>query len=219
MPFPVFGKCRQNCTKNQVFFWSFASILLQIRTFFPPRIFFLATALINSYRTEHFCETFFVIKYLKHDAKYIPSKVCNMYKRNIPLRILIKFCRDVSRLFGRPVYRFGYPNSGAQKTLFVFSFFSTASAKICWIAINDFTMHLTVLKFLRRQKCREKRKKWNKKTSKCFRSSVRFFFLISLWTWSHSLNEVSSLHGFMRFLLYYLLHLFSSRSFVALTSL
>ena len=189
MPFPVFGKCRQNCTKNQVFFWSFASILLQIRTFFPPRIFFLATALINS------------------------------YKRNIPLRILIKFCRDVSRLFGRPVYRFGYPNSGAQKTLFVFSFFSTASTKICWIAINDFTMHLTVLKFLRRQKCREKRKKWNKKTSKCFRSSVRFFFLISLWTWSHSLNEVSSLHGFMRFLLYYLLHLFSSRSFVALTSL
>ena len=36
---------------------------------------------------------------------------------------------DVSRLFGRPVYRFGCPNSGAQKTLFKFSFFNYISSK------------------------------------------------------------------------------------------
>ena len=186
------------CQKSSLF-WSFASILLQIRTFFPPRIFFLATALINSYRTEHFCKTLFVMKYLKHDAKYIPSKVCNMYKRNIPLRILIKFCRDVSRLFGRPVYRFGYPNSGAQKKLFVFSFFSSASTKICWIAINDFTMHLTVLEFVRRQKCREKRKKMKQKdvevfSFKCSLFLLDFFMnLISFIKWSKQFTRLHAI--------------------------
>ena len=46
--------------------------------------------------------------------------------------------------------------------------------------------------------------------------NVCFFFLISLWTCSHSLNKVNSLHCFMWFLLYYFLHLFDSNCFVAL---
>ena len=36
---------------------------------------------------------------------------------------------DVFRLFGKPVYRFGRPNSDAQKTFFKFSFFSNISTK------------------------------------------------------------------------------------------
>ena len=36
---------------------------------------------------------------------------------------------DVSRPFGRPVNRFGCPNSGAQKRLFKFTFFSCISTK------------------------------------------------------------------------------------------
>ena len=43
--------------------------------------------------------------------------------------IIISFVSDVFRPFGRPVYRFGYPNSGAQKTLFKSSFFSCISTK------------------------------------------------------------------------------------------
>ena len=46
-----------------------------------------------------------------------------------------------------------------------------------------------------------------------------FFLLISLRTYSHSLNDVNSLHCIRWFLLYYLLCLFSSDCFAALTSL
>ena len=61
---------------------------------------------------------------------------------------------------------------------------------------------------------------------KCFHSfkyvidhlHLRFFFLVSSPTCSHSLNDVISLHWFVSTLLYYLLHLFSSDCFASLTS-
>ena len=61
---------------------------------------------------------------------------------------------------------------------------------------------------------------------KCFHSfkyvidhtNICFIFLISLQTCSHLLNEVNSLHCFVRFLLYCLLHLLSSDCFAVLTS-
>ena len=49
--------------------------------------------------------------------------------------------------------------------------------------------------------------------------SVYFFFLIYLWTCFKSLNGINSLHYFMWFLLFYLLHLFSSDCFASLTGL
>ena len=49
--------------------------------------------------------------------------------------------------------------------------------------------------------------------------SVNFFFLIYLWTCFKSLNGINSLHYFMWFLLFYLLHLFSSDCFASLTGL
>ena len=140
----------------------------------------------------------------------------------------------VSRLFARPVYRFRHLNSGSQKTLKV-SFSSCFPTRKCWIAISDFTIYLIISKFLIRQKCRQKRKtktkgRWSEGRNypqKCFHSSnyvidlanVYFFFLISLLTRSHLLNDVLSLHCVIWFLPDYLLHLFSSDSFIALTSM
>ena len=140
---------------------------------------------------------------------------------------------DVSRMFGRPIYWFGRPDSGAQKTLVEFSFIRCTSKKIWWIEINDFTMHLINSKFLRRRKSRHERKTMRQKDVeakeelqwKCFHSSkyvidhanVRFFFLISLRACSHSSQDVTSLQCFIWFLLHYFLRLFSSDSF--LTSL
>ena len=49
--------------------------------------------------------------------------------------------------------------------------------------------------------------------------SVNFFFLIYLWTCFKSLNGINSLHYFMWFLLFYLLHLFSSDCIASLTGL
>ena len=105
-------------------------------------------------------------------------------------------------------------------------------------AIIDFTMHLTISKWLRRQKTKMLTDEENNKINwggskkrncqqKCFHSSkyvigpadVRFFFLNSLWTCSHSLNDTNSLECFVQFFLYYLLHLFSSDRLAALTSL
>ena len=122
---------------------------------------------------------------------------------------------DVSWLFGRLVCWFGHPNSGTQKKLFKFSFFSCTSTKICWISINDFTMSLIIsLKFLLNffeDKYTDKRKtvKWKDVRSKrrdylrkCFHSSkqvvdhtnIHFFFLDFLMNllpfikWHNSLN-------------------------------
>ena len=100
---------------------------------------------------------------------------------------------------------------------------------------NQWFYNLIISKFLIRQKCRQKRKtktkgRWSKGRNypqKCFHSSnyvidlanVYFFFLISLLTRSHLLNDVLSLHCVIWFLPDYLLHLFSSDSFIALTSM
>ena len=81
-------------------------------------------------------------------------------------------------------------------------------------------MHLIIYKWLTRQKCRQKRKQFRQKTLKwkeklsmkafsfiwiCNRScKCSFFFLISLLTYSHSLNDINSLHCFVGYLLYYL---------------
>ena len=64
---------------------------------------------------------------------------------------------DLSRPFGRPVYPFGHPNSGAQKTLQVF-FFQFDFNKNTLNSNQHFTMRLIISKFLRKQKCRQKRK-------------------------------------------------------------
>ena len=85
------------------------------------------------------------------------------------------------------------------------------------VAINDFTMHLIVSKWLIMQKRRQKRKTMRERglserrncLKKCFHSlnyvadhaNIRFFF------------SVNSLHCFFWFHLYYLLHLLSSNRF------
>ena len=123
--------------------------------------------------------------------------------------------------------RVRYTGLGARKTFFKFPFFSCISTKKhVKVAINDFTMHLIILEWLGMEKQMQTEEKNNGINNhqrerrnclrKCFHSfkhviidhaNVRFFFLISLWTCSHSLNEINSLHYFMCFLLYYLLHL------------
>ena len=49
--------------------------------------------------------------------------------------------------------------------------------------------------------------------------NVHFFFLILFGTYSKLLNDVNSLHYVVWFFMYYLLYLFSSDCFAALTSL
>ena len=62
---------------------------------------------------------------------------------------------DVFRPFGRQVYQFGHP----KNTFHVFSVQLYFNQKYVEVVINDFTMHLIVLKGLRIQKYRQKRKK------------------------------------------------------------
>ena len=99
------------------------------------------------------------------------------------------------------------------------------SKKYAEVAINDFPMHLIILKWLRIQKRKQKRKtmrqrggskrrNWNsqRRCSYSFNyvidhASIRFFFYIN------------SLQCFVWFLLYYLLHLLSSYHFPVLMSL
>ena len=42
----------------------------------------------------------------------------------VETQINMSICSEVFQLLGRPVNWFGHPNSGSQKTLFKFSFFS-----------------------------------------------------------------------------------------------
>ena len=72
--------------------------------------------------------------------------------------IQYKYASGVFRPFGRLVYRFGCRNFGPQKILQVFFFQLYFNKKYVEVMINDFTMHLIISKWLRRQKCREKRK-------------------------------------------------------------
>ena len=106
----------------------------------------------------------------------------------------------MSRPFGTPVYQFGHPNSSPQITLFQFCFFSCISTKkYVEVAINDFTMHLIISKWLIRQKRRQKRKSMRQIRCqrerrnclwKCFYlfkyvidyENIHFFFLIFVQT-------------------------------------
>ena len=101
---------------------------------------------------------------------------------------------DVFRPFRRPVYRFEHPNSGAQKTLSKFFFQLYFNKKYVEVAINYFKVHQITSKWLRIQKCRQKRKTMRQRDRserrncqrKCFHSlnyvidhaSIRFFFYI-----------------------------------------
>ena len=117
----------------------------------------------------------------------------------------------------------GSQNLAPQKTFQVFFFQLYFNKIYVEVAICDFTMHLIISKWFRIQKCRLKTKTMRQRgrserrncQRKCFHSvnyvtdqaSIRFFF------------NVNCLHCFVSFLLYYLLHLFSSDLFAALTSL
>ena len=66
---------------------------------------------------------------------------------------------DIFRPLGRLVYQFGHPNSGTQKNTFqVFFFQLYCNKKYVEVLINDLSMHLSISKWLRIQKCRLKRK-------------------------------------------------------------
>ena len=84
---------------------------------------------------------------------------------------------DASRPSGKPVYRFV-----RQKTFLKFYFFSCISTKV---AINDFTMYLVISKWLRRQKCR-KRKKWDKKMLKWKKNCLQKCFHSFKYVLDHS---------------------------------
>ena len=63
---------------------------------------------------------------------------------------------DASTPFGRLVYslyKLWHPKNPFQDLFFQLHF----NKKYVEVAINDFTMHLVVSKWLRRQKCRQKR--------------------------------------------------------------
>ena len=127
-----------------------------------------------------------------------------------------------------------YTGLSAQKSHFSVVFHEEYVA----VMINDFTKHLIFSRRLRRQKCRREREEKNKEKNrrrserrnyieKCSHSfkyiidhpNVRFFFLNSLWACTHSLNDLNSSQCVVWFLLYYLLHLFSSDYFAAVTIL
>ena len=102
---------------------------------------------------------------------------------------------DVFRLFGRSVCQFGRPNSRSHKKLFKFLFQLCFNKKQVEVVVNDFTMHLIISKWLRIQKCRQKRKTMRERgrnerrncQRKCFDSfnyvidhaSTHFFFYVN----------------------------------------
>ena len=91
--------------------------------------------------------------------KGLLSKISQLYSARIGNQILKHFSvSDVLRLFGRLIYWLGLQNFGAQETLFKFPFSAVFNKKYVEVAINDFTMHLIISKWLRRQICRLKRK-------------------------------------------------------------
>ena len=91
--------------------------------------------------------------------KGLLSKISQLYSARIDNQILKHFSvSDVLRLFGRLIYWLGLQNFGAQETLFKFPFSAVFNKKYVEVAINNFTMHLIISKWLRRQICRLKRK-------------------------------------------------------------
>ena len=127
-----------------------------------------------------------------------------------------------------------YTGLGIKNTCQIFFFQLYFHKKNIEVAINDFTMDRIIGNGLEDKMWTEEKNKGtgrhrseNRKLSmkmlpliyQINHANVCFFFLISLQTCSHSLGGVNSLHCFVQFLLYYLLHLFSSNRFAALTSL
>ena len=63
------------------------------------------------------------------------------------------------------LHQYWHPNSGVHKTLFKFFFQLYFNERYIEVVINDLTMHLIILKWLRRQKYRRE-KRWDKKSLK-----------------------------------------------------
>ena len=100
-------------------------------------------------------------------------------------------------------------------SFFFFQFYFTK--KYVGAAINDFTKHLIIPIWLRKQKCRQKRKIMRKRCwerRNCLwkfliffkyilgHTNVCFFFWNYSWVYFHLLNGVNSLHCFVWFILY-----------------
>ena len=95
-----------------------------------------------------------------------------------------------------------------------FDFLVYFNKNVLKLAINNFTMHLIILKWLRRQKCRQKRKTMRQRDVKARQEIIckcSLFYFDFFMNCSKSLSDVNSLH--------YLPHLFSSDPFAALTGL
>ena len=94
-----------------------------------------------SYLQNPYCSQYWISQFFENKIKSYLKKIYtglssnqNIYRWGLNLSFLKKtWTGDVSRPFGRSVYRFGCPNSCAQKTLFKFCFFSVVfQQKICW---------------------------------------------------------------------------------------
>ena len=111
------------------------------------------------------------------------------------LTLVITLNSDVFRPFGRPVNRFGHPNSCTPQKYEIFFFQLYFKKKYVEEAISYFKMHLIISKWLRIQKCRQKRKTVRQRARserrncqrKCFHSftyvidhaSIHFFFYVN----------------------------------------
>ena len=77
------------------------------------------------------------------------------------------------------------------------------------VAINDFTMHLVISKWIRIQKCRQKRKTMRQRGRSEKRNCQRKCFYSTNYVIDHAricfFFYVNSLHCFVAFILYYLL--------------
>ena len=114
------------------------------------------------------------------------------------------------------------PKHCRLKTLIKFSFPAVFQKKYVEVTINDFAIHLIISKRLRIQKSRQKRKTMRRrcrsKIRNCQRNSFHSFNYVMDHASIRFFFDVNSLHCFVWFLLYYLLHLLSSYHFAALTS-
>ena len=103
------------------------------------------------------------------------------------------------------------------------SLFQLYFSKKYVFATNDFAMHLIISKWLRIQKCRQKRKtmrqRGRSKRRNCQKKILNSFNYVIDHSSICFFFDVNSLHCFEWFLSYYLLHFLSSYHFAALTSL
>ena len=117
--------------------------------------------------------------------------------------------------FGDRYTRLGDQTLAPKNSYQVFFFQLYFNKKRVKVAINDFTMHLNILKWLRRQNCKQKKKNnevvkgWSERRN-CLRNCFHSFIYV--------LDHANVL--FVWFLLHYLLDLFrslrSSHRFVAI---